>query len=278
MTNKTYFFETSDKSRKIYYQTFENSQQAPKATLLLTHGLGEHSEAYQNLARQLCLNLPLRILAWDMVGHGKSSGQRGYVGDISWLTNDFLNMIQETKTLFPKTPLFLMSHSLGGLINLYCEHENLIPSDTVSGLILSNPCLKLSFTPPKWKTLGADLLTKIAPRVTLGNEINPEQLSSDYNYLKDFKADPLRHSNISPRLYLGMLELMNKIKKRPELQTKTITLLSPQDSVCDALKANAYLKSSSKVIFFEKSGHEVLNDIEKESAYKVIEGFLNENI
>jgi esterase/lipase len=75
-----------------------------------------------------------------------------------------------------------------------------------------------------------------------------------------------------------MLELMNKIKKRPELQTKTITLLSPQDSVCDALKANAYLKSSSKVIFFEKSGHEVLNDIEKESAYKVIEGFLNENI
>lgn len=278
LKNNTYFLESLDKSRQLFYQVFENINEKPKATLLITHGLGEHSEAYMNLIKQVCEKLPIRVLAWDMVGHGKSSGQRGYIGDINWLTEDFSNILKNAKKMFKTDPLFLLSHSLGGLIHLYSEQKNLIEPNTISGAILSNPCTALNFTPPKWKTLGADFLTKIAPRVTLGNEINPEQLSKDPSYLKEFKEDPLRHSKISPRLYLGMLDLMKQLNFRPSQNFKTLALLSPKDSVCDALKANSYLKSSSKVVFFEKSGHELLNDIEKQEAYKAIEDFLNEQV
>lgn len=277
LINKTNFFKSNDGSRELFYQTFESSQSESKACLLITHGQGEHSEAYRELATSLCLSLPLKIYAWDMVGHGKSSGQRGYVGDISWLTQDFVSAVEICAEENNKKPFFLLSHSLGGLVQLYCEQEGLLSATKISGAVLSNPCVALNFSPPKWKSVGAELLTKLAPRVTLGNEIKPSQLASDFDYLERFKKDPMRHQSISPRFYLGMLKLMNALSRR-EKQHPTLTLLSAKDSVCAPLKSENYLKDSSDFLFFEKSGHEVLNDIEKLSATNSIKEFLNENI
>jgi len=276
IVNQTKLFQNN--GRELFYQTYESRSLKPKASLLITHGQGEHSEAYKELANRLCLSLPLKIYAWDMVGHGKSSGQRGYVGDISWLTQDFVTMVNLCKRDNADLTLHLLSHSLGGLIHLYCEQEELFDTSYISSSILSNPCVALNFTPPKWKSLGAEFLTKTAPRITLGNEIKPSQLSSDPEYLEIFKKDPLRHQSISPRFYLGMLELMNSLSKKRKKQHPTLTLLSPKDSVCASNKSEAYLSDSSDFLFFEKSAHEVLNDIEKESATNAVKEFLNENI
>jgi alpha-beta hydrolase superfamily lysophospholipase len=282
LLNKTQFFKSKDGSRDLFYQTFESSTSEPKACLLITHGQGEHSEAYRELAKYLCQTLPLKVYTWDMVGHGKSSGQRGYVGDISWLTQDFASAVdlcnqENNEHKNKQLPLFLLSHSLGALVHLYSEQENLCDFNNVKGSILSNPCVALNFTPPKWKSVGAEFLTKLAPRITLGNELKPSQMSSDPEYLEIFKKDPLRHQSISPRLYLGMLELMDSLSYRKS-QHPTLTLLSPNDSVCAPLKSENYLKDSSDFLFFEKSAHEVLNDIEKKSAIDAVKEFLNENI
>jgi len=275
--NKTKFFKSKDGSRELYFQTYEPSSSKTKASLLITHGQGEHSDAYKELANELCSSLPIKVCAWDMVGHGKSSGQRGYVGDISWMTEDFATAVEICKHENSTDSLFLLSHSLGGLIQLYCELKGLIDVSKISGTIFSNPCVALNFTPPRWKSIGAELLTKLAPRVTLGNEIKPSQLASDPVYLEVFQKDPLRHQSISPRLYLGMLKLMNSLYYREQTHP-TLTLLSPNDSVCAPVKSENYLKDSSDFLFFEKSGHEVLNDIEKKSATEAIKRFLNENI
>jgi len=274
--NQTKFFTSADSSRELFYQTFEPKNQDTSAVVLITHGQGEHSEAYEELATYLCSHLSVKIYAWDLVGHGKSSGQRGYVGDISWLSQDFAKAVEISSSENTELPLFLLSHSLGGLIHLYSEQKGLLDQFKIRGSIFSNPCVSLNFTPPKWKSIGAELLTKLAPRVTLGNELKPSQLASDPEYLEKLINDPLRHNSISPRLYLGMLEMMNALSLRPPTHP-TLTLLSPQDSVCAPLKSEAYLKDSSKLVFFEKSGHEVLNDIEKQIATLSIKDFINEN-
>lgn len=277
MQNQTHFFNSKDSSRKLFYQTFQNNVGTPKAKLLITHGQGEHSEAYRDLATSLCANLPLHITAWDLVGHGKSSGQRGYVGDISWLSEDFAKIVHLTQEEQPQLPLFLLSHSLGGLVHLYAEHEDLFKPNDIAGAVLSNPCLALNFTPPKWKTIGAEVLTKLAPRVTLGNELSASQMSSDKAYLEVFKNDPLRHQSISPRFYLGMLDMMERLSHR-KTSHPTLTMLSPNDSVCAPVKAESYLKDSSQILFFENSRHELLNDIEKETATQAIKEFINDKI
>lgn len=273
--NTTHFFESEDKVRNLFFQKHTSSKKA-KAILIITHGLGEHSDAYSHVSESITSELPIDVISWDMVGHGKSSGQRGYVGDISWLTKDFSQLIKfvakETEL-----PIFFLSHSLGGLVTLAAEQAHAFEGLPIAGVILSNPCTKLNFTPPKWKTAGAEFLTKIAPRLTLGNEISPEQLSSVPSYLQAHKIDNLRHSKVSPRLFLGMLELINNLKPC-DTQIPSLALLSPKDPVCDAQNAAGLLKGRAKLVLFENSMHEVLNDIEKDSAISTIKDFLNENI
>ncbi len=273
--NTTHFFESNDTVRKIFYQKHSPCKNS-RATLVITHGLGEHSEAYNHVSEDLASKLSIDVVSWDMAGHGKSSGQRGYVGDISWLTKDFSQLLHSIRKNSDK-PLFLLSHSLGGLVTLSCEQTHIFEELKIAGVIFSNPCTKLNFTPPKWKTLGAELLTKLAPRVTLGNEISPEQLSTAPFYAEMHKADPLRHSRISPRLFLGMLELIDQLKPY-STKIPGLTLLSPKDPVCDAQNSTSLLKGRSEVVFFEKSMHEVLNDIEKDQAISKIKDFLNEHI
>lgn len=273
--NTSEYFKTENNLRKIFYQKFSPPSEE-KANLIITHGLGEHSDAYTDFAKKMCADLKVNIITWDLTGHGKSSGQRGYVGDISWMIDDLKKVIKETKKK-SKKPLFLFSHSLGGLLSLSLEQSGFLNDQKIKGLVLSNPCTKLNFEPPKWKTVGADFLTKVAPRMTLGNEISPAQLSSDPLYLKEYKADPMRHSRISPRLFLGMLELIKKLKPF-ETTTPTLCLLSSQDSICDPENTKELLKNRSQFVFFEHSLHEVLNDIEKETAYQKIKEFLNEHI
>lgn len=273
--NTTEFFDSSDQMRRIFYQTHQSVKPC-KASLIITHGLGEHSDAYNHISEALSTDFPINVISWDMTGHGKSSGQRGYVGDISWLVKDFSQLLQLTASK-TKKPIYLLSHSLGGLITLTAEQNGSFDNLNIKGLILSNPCTKLNFEPPKWKTLGAEFLTKMAPRVTLSNEISPKQLASDPAYLKTHKADPLRHSKISPRLYLGMIELISNLKPQ-STETPTLLLLSPQDSICDAQNTAKLLKNRSRIVSFDHSMHEVLNDIEKEVAISKIKEFLNENI
>ncbi len=277
VTNTTHSFESSDKLRKIFYQSHHNSAQDSKALLVITHGLGEHSDAYNHVSKALASSLPIDVTSWDMTGHGKSSGQRGYVGDIHWIIKDFIQLLKKLKLEQPNKPIFLLSHSLGGLITLSSEQLGLLDSLGIQGIILSNPCTKLSFAPPKWKTVGAEALAKLMPRLTLGNELSPEQLSSDPEYLKRYKADPVRHSKISPRLFLGMMELIHNLKTQLT-KTPPLSLISLKDPICDAQNALRLLRDRSEIVSFDHSMHEVLNDIEKESAIAKIKDFLNEKI
>ncbi|MGH1469048.1 MAG: alpha/beta fold hydrolase [Bdellovibrionales bacterium] len=277
LENTTHFFESTDKLRKIFYQRRVDKSQESKATLVITHGLGEHSEAYTHISKSITSNLPVDVISWDMTGHGKSSGQRGYVGDIHWLIKDLIQLLNILNLNAPSRPLFLLSHSLGGLVTLSAEQLGLLKDLNIKGLILSNPCTKLNFTPPRWKTAGAEALAKLLPRATLGNEISPEQLSTDPEYLEIYKADPVRHSKISPRLFLGMVDLINDLKEQVT-KTPTLALISTKDPICDAQNALKLLRGRSKIVSFDHSMHEVLNDIEKETAIARIKEFLNENI
>lgn len=275
ITHKVGNFQSYDKSRSLFYQSF--SAKNPKAKVIITHGLGEHSGAYQNLAKFLCECLPLKVVGWDLSGHGRSDGKRGYVGDIEWLTKDLIAFL-ELQTKEDSLKFFTLSHSLGGLINVYAEQEKSLDrfNDHI-GSIFSNPCIQLNFTPPKWKTMGAKTLAQVSPWVTLGNEIKVEDLSSLESYLQEHAQDIYRHKKISPRLYLGMLDLMAKVKQRAKLKP-SLCLLSKNDPICSSKAARFVFEKSAQISFFDESKHEVLNDKEHPQAFKLIKEFINEHM
>ena len=84
-----------------------------KAVVVLVHGMGEHSGRYHHVAKKLTKN-DFSVVAFDHFGHGKTSGKRGHNPSFEAVLDSVSNTIEKAKELFPKKPIFLYGHSMGG--------------------------------------------------------------------------------------------------------------------------------------------------------------------
>ena len=63
----------------------------PKANLLIVHGLHEHCERYQHVAKSLN-DIGVNVFTFDLRGHGKSSGPKNLIKDIDEYRQDVENV------------------------------------------------------------------------------------------------------------------------------------------------------------------------------------------
>ena len=71
----------------------------------------------------------------DHVGHGLSEGEWALVGDMGQLTEAVIQHCREKVDQYPGLPLFIIGHSLGGLITLLASLSPLMPR--LSGMYLT---------------------------------------------------------------------------------------------------------------------------------------------
>ncbi|MFM9159301.1 MAG: alpha/beta hydrolase, partial [Dolichospermum sp.] len=96
----------------LYYQSWHPGGEV-RGILAIVHGLGGHSGLYKTIVEHL-LPREYAVYALDLRGHGRSSGQRGYINTWTEFRDDlqaFLKLIQQQQ---PGYPIFLLGHSLGG--------------------------------------------------------------------------------------------------------------------------------------------------------------------
>lgn len=264
---------------ELFYQVWRPAE--IRGTIVLTHGIGEHSECYDHLAQALA-NEAWQTVAWDLRGHGKSEGKRGYVRHFSDYSDDLVHFIDFVKaSLIDKSkPLCLLGHSLGGLITTKTLTQ--YSPQGIAAVALSSPALGLSVSIPVFKEKSAHFLAQWAPKLTLHNEIPYEHLHKDSELLKLYKSDPLRHEKISPKLYLGMLEAMEEVKIRaPEIHIPFLMQLSGQDQVVSTPEAKNFFQQvgskKKELLVYEDSFHEIFNDVEQEQVIQDLKNFLKSN-
>jgi alpha-beta hydrolase superfamily lysophospholipase len=169
----------------------------PRALVLIVHGLGEHSGRYEHVAQQLN-NWGFAVRAFDLGGHGKSSGAPGSLVDENRLLDDLATVFDRSRAVMaPGLPLVLLGHSLGGLIAARFVSLKL---RTVDALVLSSPALDPGLN--AFQKLLLATLPKIAPNLRVGNGLNANFLSHDAAVVAAYRADPLVHDRISARLAL----------------------------------------------------------------------------
>ncbi|KAJ2468508.1 hypothetical protein EV174_006297, partial [Coemansia sp. RSA 2320] len=112
-------------NRKFYTHVFKATTQPPVATLTIVHGLGEHIDRYEDMARAFARS-GIQVLGFDQRGFGKTGRQCGVLGD-----NEGLDTVASDIALMNKrvsvdgVPHFLFGHSMGGLNVLnYCLQRN----------------------------------------------------------------------------------------------------------------------------------------------------------
>jgi alpha-beta hydrolase superfamily lysophospholipase len=174
----------------------------PWATVLILHGIGEHSGRYERTGRLLA-EAGLDVHAFDIRGHGLSGGRRVYVRRWDDFLEDVASRLAAVRE--PGRPLVLVGHSMGALIALTYACSDRPTPDL---LVLSAPPLDARV--PGWQRALAPVLSRVAPRMVLANPIVGDQLSHDPAVGKAYFADPLVQPRSTTRLGAELFKAMKR--------------------------------------------------------------------
>src|SRR5690606_19212709 len=78
---------------KLFIQSWHDKDSSSRGTVLITHGISEHSECYDHVAQSLA-KAGWHVFAWDLQGHGRSQGKRGYIRDFKEFGRDLKTVIE----------------------------------------------------------------------------------------------------------------------------------------------------------------------------------------
>lgn len=251
----------------------------PRGVLVIVHGLGEHSGRYQNVVDAVD-GLPLSVWAHDLRGFGRSTGQRGHVDSFWDYMEDLDSFLGRVADREGSLPVFLLGHSYGGLISL---HYALCRPGRLAGLVLSSPCLGLAVEVPRWKHAAALLLSRLSPRFTLPNGIDPALLSHDRQVVDRYRSDPLVTDRVSARLYTEMLAAMERVaRKAVQLDVPCLLLLAGDDALVSAAVAeNVFVRLGStdkQVRTYPGCYHELFNEENKQEPLGLLREWLENRL
>ena len=260
MIHKEFTFK--NRATDFYGQTWQSEQ--PKASVIIVHGMGEHSNRYQHLAEMLVAH-NLTVTSYDNFGHGKTSGKRGHNPSFDAVLDTLDIVIEKTKTLHPEIPIFLYGHSMGGnvVINYVLRRHKY----SIHGVIASSPFLKLAFKPPAWKLFLGKIIQQIAPSLTLGNELDPNHISRDPQQVKNYINDPLVHDKVSPNFSLTFIETGTwAIENAGTLKTPMYLFHGTADKIIDVNGTIKFSERTTKASLklIEGGYHELHNDLCKD--------------
>lgn len=263
---------------QIYHQSWLPDQE-PAAVLLIVHGLAEHSGRYGNLVEYF-LPKGYAIYGLDHIGHGKSGGARVYVKRFVEFIKPLRTLHESIKEEHPGKPIFIVGHSLGGLISsLYIANYQ----EDLAGGIISGPLTQLPEYITPLTIFLANLFSALLPKAGMV-KIDSEGISRDPRVVQAYDNDPLvyRGKNTA-RLGAETISAMKYLDTLAgEITLPLLILQGSDDPVVDPKGAQILhdqVASPDKTLrVFEGLYHEVYNEPEHTMVMKVVEDWLNDHI
>ncbi|HEU5056139.1 MAG TPA: alpha/beta hydrolase [Kofleriaceae bacterium] len=175
---------------RLFWQAWRPAGEV-RGVLVVMHGLKDHSSRYSGLARKLT-SAGYAVWAFDLRGHGRSSGRRVAIDSFDQYTADLAAFIETVRAREGDRPIFLFGHSMGGAIATLTAIER---EPALAGLILSGAALRLDIWPltaPLTRLSGS--LTPSLPFFRLDDD----DFSSDPAVVAAIGKDPLVHHGGAP--------------------------------------------------------------------------------
>lgn len=248
---------------------------APRAIILIVHGLGEHSGRYGNYVDYFAPR-GYALYSFDTRGHGRSDGARGYIERFDQYVEDIDQRVAEVRSDWPNIPLFILGHSLGSLMGLSYARQH---PDRFNGLIVTGTALKDALQMPAWKRSLATLLSRVTPSLKMNNGIALSGLSHDAAVMTAYQADPLTHTWGTPRLATEAEVVRAQIRQSASSwRVPTLMLHGGSDPICLAEGARQFAAQipAGMVEYHEYARlyHEIHNEPEREQVFHDIEAWL----
>ena len=258
----------------IFYQAWLPEGEV-KAVLLVVHGLGEHCGRYMNVVNHF-VPLGYAVYGLDHIGHGKSDGAREYVERFEDFTDNLTTYTTMVTSWQAGKPVFLLGHSLGGLIATYylLDHQA-----SFKGAIISAPAIKIGAGISKATITMGKVLSVVMPKAGV-LALDAGAISRDPQVVSTYANDPLVfHGKTPARLAAEMLKAMQRVTAElGKITLPFIAVQGGQDKLVDPTGAQMlYDQASSKdktLKIYDGLYHEVFNEPERARVLGDVETWL----
>jgi len=259
-------------------------KKAPKAIFLAIHGGMAHAGDWVTPALFFA-EKGFATVAFDLWGHGNFPKHNKKCKLLLHI-DSFEDYIDSTKCVldyikkeYQKTPVFILGHSLGGLISLNYGLTKAKGEKAIKGFIVSSPWLKnIVGIPPILKALSK-VFSVIYPKLPSPADLNIDDLTRDKTikkrHLKDEKGG-LRGTKGTPRFLIEAekaqewtSENLKNWKKFP-----LFVVIAGKDKLADSEFSEKALEKVPKklvtLVKYEDNYHENFNELNREEIFNKI--------
>jgi alpha-beta hydrolase superfamily lysophospholipase len=291
MNHQTFWLDATDHSRLFVNAWLPDG--APRAVVLLIHGMAEHGGRYGRFGQALA-EAGLACYAHDQRGHGQTAawGVLGHYADQQgWakVLSDVAAVAQAINQRHPHTPLFVLGHSMGSYVaQAYVMHHG----SSLQGAVLCGS----NYRPPRFYR-AARLIARLE-RARQGTKASSalieglsfgsfnkafkpartrfDWLSRDPAEVDAYIRDPLCGFRCSNQFWFDMLGGLQQISKPSSLAQIDANLpLLIMGGECDPVSDGKRLKDLARALtaagqqmvklqIYPQARHELLNEINRD--------------
>ncbi|MBQ7776042.1 MAG: lysophospholipase [Lachnospiraceae bacterium] len=301
MKMEEFYFDSKDGTSKIHAVQYIPDTTSIVCVVQIVHGMAEYVERYEEFAQALTKR-GIVVTGENHLGHGKTVGKDGTLGyfceedPATVLVEDVHTLRKQIQKQYPGVPYFIVGHSMGSFMvrNYLCRY-----GEGVSGAVLlgtgmhTKGSLRLGqfLVKVQKKLFGSKHVSILINWLAFGSnnqKFKPARtrmdwLSRDEKMVDEYVANPLCGFLFTINGFEALFELIFRLYDKQGLDRipKKLPILlasGSQDPVgengravkrsYDSLK-NAGLEQVQMKLY-EKSRHEILNDLDKEIVTKDI--------
>ena len=245
----------------LFVRRFEPHSRDADRWLFLVHGMSEHGQCYEHVARSAVAR-GWNVLIPDLRGHGRSGGEHIHVNNFSEYVSD-LRRIWEWGGLSSRNTV-MVGHSMGGLISARFVQE--FP-DCVSALALISPLLRVRMRISPFTIALGKLLSLVRPRSRFRKRTDPTHSSRNPDALSRGAADPLIRNSLTAAWFFAMRAALETAWELAEqIACPLLVLQAGSDLIVDPHAPHAWLErvgSLDKTLrVLPDHYHELLNELD----------------
>ena len=257
----------------ILLHVTEDRVENSKATVIVTHGIAEHSGRYHKMTRILN-EAGFDVIRYDLRGHGLSAGARGKLKHHLDMVKDLHALVLEAKK--QDQNIYLLGHSLGGLI----VHMYAVTYQDVSGIIVSGAITEFIKDVLPLRILGPKLLGFYAAKTNFADQKLSRIITVETDYINDpLNLKKMYGSLIGYMLVKGVRYLKKNMNKH---HVPTLILHGDHDKIVPHTFAENMFQSiqheDKTLNLYEGSYHEIYNDLDQDKVFEDTLEWLNKQI